>query len=137
MLVLAGAAVVGAVALWLRHAPVPAGREHAAPARPTVLVFLGATCECSKGFVRTLAGIAPFLGPRASVLAEVGSGKAASAFGSVPEAADATVSGEVHAVVADAQPLVRALNPRPQRTRFRASAIRAGSCWYNSGPHRR
>ena len=106
MLVLAGAAVVGAVAVWLRHAPAPVGREHAAPARPslhaappgdvsaasggaarsipeslrsrlptssrpTVLVFLGATCECSKGFARTLAGITPFLGPRASVLAVV------------------------------------------------------------------
>jgi len=94
MLVLAGAAVVGAVALWLRHAPAPVGREHAAPARPSLhaappgdvsaasggaarsipeflrarfptsgripeLVFLGATCECSRDFAGTLAKLAP------------------------------------------------------------------------------
>lgn len=36
-----------------------------------MLVFLGATCECSRGFAHTLAKIAPSIAPLASVVAVV------------------------------------------------------------------
>ena len=106
ILVIVGAAVAGALALWLRHPAAPGAREHDSPkrlslhaaspgdvtalnagpgrsipeflrgrlptaGRPTVLVFLGATCECSRGFAHTLAKIAPFIAPLASVVAVV------------------------------------------------------------------